>query len=289
MASSVWTDLPSWSHSVIKVVFGVSLGSAVGIVGFKSRYDPFTGRRRFLFESFTPPSLPVGTRLLSGPAEDQVNQILQDLVRENEMIPMVREKKWRVFILDDISLWFFHDNNGNIFIPKEILYRLTKDEVTALLASQMSLCVTRFFSELSSHHVMRGIFTSILVSLYTFNTNIIHSYPVDMVCLVGILYSLMLTLDQWKLFSLLKEGDKIGLSFALRTGMDPVAAKTLLLKLAHLRTSLDGAPRIKSMLYYKKRIPNVEKEIVNQLPAVVLNQAIKKVDSDWKIVKDIHE
>lgn len=289
LVNSVWTDLPSWSHSVIKLVFGISLGSAVATVAFKSRYDPFTGRRRFMFESFKPPSLPEGTKLLSGPASDLANQVLMDVVKENQMIPMVREKKWKVYILDDVSLWYFHDDNGNIFIPKDILYELSKDEMMALLSSQMSLCVTRFFSELSTHHLMRGIICTMAVSSFAFNTGLIHSYPLDISCLVGIQYFLSFTLDQRKLFKLLQEGDKIGLSFALRSGMDPNAAKTLLLKLHRLRSSLKGAPRIKSMLYYQKRIPNVEKEIVNQLPTVLLNQAVKKVDSDWKIVKDIHE
>lgn len=289
LVNSVWTDLPSWSHSVIKLVFGVSLGSAVGAVGINLRYDPFTGRRRFLLKSFKPPSLPRGAKLLSGPASDQANEILLNLVKENQMIPMVREKEWKVFILDDISLWYFHDEKGNIFIPKDILYNLSQDEMTVLLASQMSLCVTRFFSELSSHHLMRGLISSILVSSFTFNVGLIHSFVVDISSLIAIQYFITVTLDQRKLFKLLQEGDKIGLSFALRSGIQPLAAKTLLLKLAQLRNSLKGAPKIKSMLYYEKRIQNVEKEIANQLPTVLLNQAIKKIDSDWKIVKDIHE
>jgi Zn-dependent protease with chaperone function len=200
-------------------------------------------------------------RFLAGEPIDKVNQLMQEIIKSNEIeIPVVRNprNRWRVLVVNDPNKWYFIMEDGTVLLSKDILTRLSKNELTALLSIQAAHILAKHYTEYASHTQLVNYIISFVAGVSCFFTPIIYSYYVDIPVIVASLSGLSYLLGQPKFLSLLKEADRVGLRIASKQNVTPEDFVSLFEKLKEAQKKLPFTSRLKGKCYFDKRIKSMQ-------------------------------
>ena len=270
-----WPILPLWA----KTMFGMSVPAAVaGIITYynkRNKFDELLQRKKFVASSIPRISIAKDTTFLEGEPTEKLNNLFKDIIKSNEVdLPIVRDprNRWQVAIVNDPTKWYFFMENGTVLMSKDILTRLTKNELTAFLSIQTAHILGKHYSEFVSHGQLIHNCMSIIVGLYCFFTPVWHSYYVDIPVMIVICSSVTYGIGQPKFLSLLKEADMLGIRIASKHNVTSEHFVSLFKKLNEAKKNLPLKNRVKAMCYFDKRI-----KAIQDLESISKSQAVSDV------------
>jgi Zn-dependent protease with chaperone function len=229
----------------------------------KTEFDPLLNRKKYLMTRKLNTQVPNVT-FLTGPGVEMANGLLHELIELNRMrIPYLSHDShnWQVLFFKDPNMWIDCFENGVLICSKEIMSTLSRNEIIALLSTQVAHVLAKHKTESMSFRMMMHQSAAITAWYYGFFVPIQHSYPVDM-GIAFILYQIISYLNfQRKFRSLCLEADRLGLLMASSMGVTEQDAISLMRKMITLRNELPVMRRIRAMCHYQYRISALEQRI----------------------------
>ena len=263
--SANWLTLHTFVKGAAFSLPMVTAGLLLANKRSRTHFDPFLGRTKTLLKVENRTRVPK-TALLDGPAADKASNLLLSLIEANlSRVPVLSYDcsrfSWRVLFFQDPSMWIDAEADGTLFLSKDIVTLLSKQELAVLLATQCVHVIARHKEECASLISFTNHSAAIVAWYYALFVPVLHSYPVDMAAWFLGYQALAFVFFQRKFRSLCLEADRLGIAMAAAVGAKPEDAISLMRKLMQARKQLPLTKRFRSQCYYQRRIEALEGDL----------------------------
>jgi len=253
-----WTSLPLWAKTFAGCIPVATLAMMKLYYNKRNRFDDLLQRNKFISSNIPAIKIDKNVKFLDGEGVVKTNQLLMDaVIKPNEMeYPGMKQPRmnWRTLIIKNTDKWYMFFEDGTVILPKDIVTKLSRNELTALLAIQSSHILAKHYSELTSHCQLVNYLTSITGGLFCFFVPVFHSYYVDVPCLLSVCLAVNWSFLQLKYKKLLLEADTLALRMVSKQGVTSKDFMSLFEKLKETRKEIPFMKRFKTMCYYDTRI-----------------------------------
>lgn len=254
---TIWPNIGFYYKCAAVALPAVTTGYFATHCYLRCKYDHLLQRKKLaLSPRFGYKASLAMKQMLGGPPVVAVNRLLKEILESNSLEFALKDPlyQWQVFVFEKANDWYDLNEGGQMFLSKEILLMLSKNELTAFMTIQMAHILAKHKTEVNSFSLAANYTLSCVFGMYAFLAPRIVNFPVDLAILV-ILHQLTgYTISQLKYRSLLVEADKLALRLAKNCQTNENDFISLFEKLTKARGKLPWTQKFSAYCFYNHRI-----------------------------------
>lgn len=258
---SCWSNIDFYYKCSAVALPVVSTGYLTTYCLLRYKFDSLLNRKKLAFSpTFGYKDSLTKKPKLAGSSVEKVNQLLDEIIKANSSLYALQHPSyfWQTIIFENPGDWYDLNEAGQMFISKDILLRLTKQELIALMSIQIAHVLAKHKTEITSYSIASSYYLSIIAGFYTFFTPRLTTYLGDMATLVILHQIIGYFITQMKFRSLLVEADNLGLKMARNCQVNEEHFISLFEKLIEARKTLSFADKGISFCFYDYRIKKMK-------------------------------